>query len=691
MKNIKLKCVLSKAALCAVILCTASIMASCANSSDSASNKNTESSAQTTTVHTSKTEPNINTTTTSNALTENTGTSGEAETAPQSLSTAPSSTVTTTAAGSTTTVTLTNTSVTTSTTKKKTTTTAKKTTVTTKKTSATTVNTTLKPLAFPQGSANSEGYISDRTSSGFTLHWKAVSNADGYDVYVYNDKSGSLTLYKSGITDTKLVVKGLASGDKITYKIIPYEIREIKPETTTTTTTSAVTTTEPLSSSATEPTVTTAPPQTSDVPETTTVPSQASGIDAAPLSLDEPAAAAAPRKPKTEKVNLSKTYTIFGATKLKSVSVTAKGTAKAVDVSWASNSKADGYNIYYSFDKNGSYTRYRAVDSKHSIWKISGLNKAGDCYVKVVPYVSYKGYCFEGEEKIVSAKVYENDLNAILGTYKQSKSITVTNSDFKLSSTRKNKIMNLINNYSATNTSGFVVLDINSGAMIAYNADWYVNTASTVKAPYICYVMSQEIDKGKASLSEMLTYKKEFYKPYGSGIIQYDSFGSKYSIKTVIEYILYYSDNMGYYMLQNRFGVKGYNEWLTSLGCKTFINGKDIKWGQVSPRDSAKIWVEIYKYINEGKYASFLKEELLTTGYSPIRKNLGSKYQVANKFGGADVGWHDTGIVFKKGNPYIMILLTNDCYLHPDYYFQNEMIKQLDGLHDDLIKYNASK
>lgn len=379
---------------------------------------------------------------------------------------------------------------------------------------------------------------------------------------------------------------------------------------------------------------------------------------------------------------------VDGVTMLDAVTLSTESILGGVKVKWKKSNNADGYNIYYSDKKDGEYTYIGSADGDKLSFNVTDIQKEGDCFVKVVPYRISSNIKFEGNEAIVKGFAFRNDHNEILSSYKQSSSITVTNSDFKVSDYRKNQIMSLINSYAETNKSSFVLLDIRSGAMISYNADWYVPTASTVKAPFICYVLSQEIDKGKATMDDILTYEKKFYDPDGSGDIRFHKFGSTYTIKEVIEYILYYSDNCGFLMLQDHFGVDGYNEWLKSLGCKTFINGTTTKWGFVSARDSAKIWVEIYRYINSGKYGDFFKNELLTTGFSPIRNNLGYLYKVANKFGGADIGWHDTGIVYKGDNPYIMILLTNDSYEHPNNSFQNGMIRQLNALHDELLEFN---
>lgn len=459
--------------------------------------------------------------------------------------------------------------------------------------------------------------VTSRTTSGYTLKWNPVKGASCYDVLIYNSKTKTYSVCKSGVTGTSVSFSGLKQGTAAIYKVRPYINYK--------------------------------------------------GKNYASYSA----------------------YSVRAVTQIRKVTLNAEALINGVKLTWNKSFPASGYRIFYSESKNGTYTLLKTTAANTTVsYKNTALEGGKTYYFKVVPFLKIGSLTYSGEAAVVSVKPYSTDLNSVLSSYKQSKSITVTNSEFTLSQSRKNAIMKLINNYS--NTCGFVMLDINSGGMVAYNADWYVPTASTVKAPYICYVLSQEIDTGNASLGELLTYQRRHYHT-GSGVIQYASYGTKYSIKNIIEKILYYSDNVGYYMLQDRFGVTGYNNWLKSLGCKTFVNGTTVKWGKVSARDSAKIWVEIYNYINNGKYGDFFKEELTTTGYSPIRNVLGHVYTVANKFGGADVGWHDTGIVFKGKNPYILILLTDDSYLHPDYTFQKNMIKQLNAVHTEMVKYNNSQ
>lgn len=484
--------------------------------------------------------------------------------------------------------------------------------------------------------------VENVTPESYTLVWNEIDGADGYDLYVFDEEAEDFKLFKEDIKEGRVDITDLEELNSATYAVMPYQEVEGNKEF------------------------------------------------------------------------FELSTSVLASTNLSPLKLNLSAVEGGIKVSWDKSEKADGYVVYYSLTTDGDFLVAKTFeDNKTTSYTIDKLDGETKYYVKVVPFTDIDGVKLYGEEALESCttkkkETVENHENTSTTTTKATNkkpatttkkpanqntynkknfiSLEVTNTDFVPGDKRWNDISKLVKNYSRYNKTSFALYDINSGAMITHNADWYVSTASTVKAPYIMYVLSQEIDKGNAKLTDVLTYEKRFYNN-GSGQIKYSSYGTKYTIKEVIHLILLTSDNCGYLMLQDHFGVKNYNKWLKSIGCRTFIDGVTVKWGNVSANDSCRIWQEIYKYFSTGKNGEFFKKELLGTGYSPIRKNLGDKYKVAAKFGGSELGWHDTGIVFAGKNPYILILLTNDSYLHPDYYYQNNMIKQLNGLHDELVKH----
>lgn len=370
-----------------------------------------------------------------------------------------------------------------------------------------------------------------------------------------------------------------------------------------------------------------------------------------------------------------------------SVEINAESYFNGVKLSWTESEKADGYNIYISDSKDGEYTLYTTTNADTLSCDVSNLTGTVAYYFKVVPYIDYNGKSYEGEQNIISEYAYGDTINSILSKHNTSgKSIQVINSDFEISKDRESIINQLIQDHNGN--CSFIMLDIKTATGVSYNADWSVAAASTVKAPYIYYILKNEISTGNTDFSDQLTYYRKFYD-IGTGIIINDPIGSKYTIETLIHDALYYSDNIAYYMLMDRFGVSEYNSWLRSIGCNASIDGINIKWGSTTASDLAKEWYEIFRYICEGgEYADFLRNELSNTEFSPIRDILGNKYEVSDKYGGASPGWHDAGIIYADDNPYILILLTDDDYEQADLEFQAEMIAQLNQLHDEMTTYN---
>lgn len=88
---------------------------------------------------------------------------------------------------------------------------------------------------------------------------------------------------------------------------------------------------------------------------------------------------------------------------------------------------------------------------------------------------------------------------------------------------------------------GFMFVDLASGRSISYNANKSFFGASTVKSGYCAYVLSQKVDKGKAS------------------------FGS---VRGRLYRTIRYSSNSAYRSLRHRFGSRGYMRWMSGVGAR---------------------------------------------------------------------------------------------------------------------------
>jgi hypothetical protein len=173
--------------------------------------------------------------------------------------------------------------------------------------------------------------------------------------------------------------------------------------------------------------------------------------------------------------------------------------------------------------------------------------------------------------------------------------------------------------------------------------------------PYILYCL-REMEDGTPTMSTKLTYLPSDYNG-GSSWIKTQPFYTQYTIKRVMELIGQYSDNCGYYMLQDKFGYDGYNNFIKSLGCRTSVS-RSVRWGYVSACDSAREWNNMWDYLRNGRYDSFARKVFSTTCAANIRAQLGNRYTVYEKSGWTDSLYNETALV-RAEHPYIVICLSN--------------------------------
>jgi beta-lactamase class A len=151
---------------------------------------------------------------------------------------------------------------------------------------------------------------------------------------------------------------------------------------------------------------------------------------------------------------------------------------------------------------------------------------------------------------------------------------------------------------------GIYVKNLNSGKIVAINADTVFPTASIVKVPILTGIMDK-IRRGELDYDQELLYRDSLsYAEYDvSGRLK-DS--TKIALKKVIMLMLTTSDNTASLWLQSLAG-KGarINELLDSLGFKdTRVNSRTpgrekireiYGWGQTTPKEIGTIFERIYR------------------------------------------------------------------------------------------------
>ena len=165
------------------------------------------------------------------------------------------------------------------------------------------------------------------------------------------------------------------------------------------------------------------------------------------------------------------------------------------------------------------------------------------------------------------------------------------------------------------------------------------------------------------------------------------NFGDQLTLKEIIEYLIYHSDNTAYNMLLSY--VRSYDsftDWAEDRYGTTFYF-KGCNW--LNAVGVAECWKEIYERYKAGDedylwYVSLLKvanENKFVKGGLPKDSNGKALYEVAHKYGMDISASNDAAIVFYEDRPYLLIILT-DYIGYNTQYFMNRISEDVFALHE---------
>ncbi|MDO4443087.1 MAG: serine hydrolase [Slackia sp.] len=231
--------------------------------------------------------------------------------------------------------------------------------------------------------------------------------------------------------------------------------------------------------------------------------------------------------------------------------------------------------------------------------------------------------------------------------------------EISLSDDQASAIMAAIDAAEEEGDVSLVLYNLNTGAGIGYNVDGTVYGASSFKAPYALYVCETKVEPGLVSLDDAI-----------SGTSAYDPSsyynGGAYQLSDLIESAIVYSDNNAFGSLRDAFDDQGYDDWALDLGLDDALYRADSWYPWYCARTSAKVWTEMYRYLQtESEAARYLGELTGETEVSFLRDALeGTGAVVQDKAGwcaDSDPLWNglcDAGIVTIDGTPYVMSVMT---------------------------------
>ena len=199
-------------------------------------------------------------------------------------------------------------------------------------------------------------------------------------------------------------------------------------------------------------------------------------------------------------------------------------------------------------------------------------------------------------------------------------------------------------------SSGMFFLDLDTGDYLDINGDRVFPAASTIKLP-ILIAFFQDLDAGKVSLNETLVMRRDLMTN-GSGTMQYQRAGTKFSARETVTKMITISDNTATNMIIDRLGgIAKLNQRFRGWGLKDTVIRNLLGDFRGTNTTSSKDMVRLLAMLaNEKLISSSSREQALeilrnTQTRTLLPAGLGSGANIAHKTG--DIGFliGDAGLI----------------------------------------------
>lgn len=207
-------------------------------------------------------------------------------------------------------------------------------------------------------------------------------------------------------------------------------------------------------------------------------------------------------------------------------------------------------------------------------------------------------------------------------------------------------------------TYSVYIFDININQGFGINEHTMLTAASINKIPILATLYNLA-GKGEIDLEDDITVQAKDIQNYGTGIIQNQRAGTKYSLKTLARLMMEKSDNTAAYILGSQIlGLDKIQDYIDSLG----LTQTSMQDNKTSTVDMANLMLKIYK----GEItAKALNAEMLdfmdkSDFDDRIPKGVPENIKVYHKTGDEVGKIHDVGIIDLPLHPYYLGILTID-------------------------------
>lgn len=210
-------------------------------------------------------------------------------------------------------------------------------------------------------------------------------------------------------------------------------------------------------------------------------------------------------------------------------------------------------------------------------------------------------------------------------------------------------LANLSGNY------GVYVKSLANDEELKINEDKIMTAASVIKLPVLT-VYYQAVDGGKLDPEEIYALAEKDRWKYGTGSMQNQAAGTKYTYKQVAYLVANQSDNMGAEVLIKKLG--GYTAVQKAVE-KLGLNQTDLNKNETTAAEAGKLLEVIAKkklLTNESR-AELFKNLTNTVLEDRIPAGVPSGIEVVHKFGSENGVVNDCGIV-RALKPYVICLMS---------------------------------
>ncbi|OTN86548.1 hypothetical protein A5819_003398 [Enterococcus sp. 7E2_DIV0204] len=201
---------------------------------------------------------------------------------------------------------------------------------------------------------------------------------------------------------------------------------------------------------------------------------------------------------------------------------------------------------------------------------------------------------------------------------------------------------------------GVTYVDLTTGKQLSVNGTKEFYSASTIKVP-LAMMVADKVQAGSLKWDDQLTFnEKEDYED-GTGII-INNIQPSYSLRTLQEYSITYSDNIAKNMLYDTFG----GDVAAKKALYAHFLQKETDWddAKFTSEDAAKILKILFEEKSSNSEYQTIYNYMKNTVFHERMETPTTSGKVAHKIGSYAGFLHDIGIL-ETEHPFILTIFTN--------------------------------